>query len=216
VWFGEQQSLHVVRLDSERILAATPHYPVRDPGTVDVRVGRRIGPAEGLLPGGFTYTERSRAHLFFDSISRVRRTRDAYEGSMDLVLDVGKVRVGYVGFYVWIEPGLVQLELTLQRSEQLAAAGRTVNVRPFSLKQNRVYVGDGEPLRGRVTLGTLSWRLVNAPAPPESLHLFYRVPDIRAQWGGPLAADLEEARVSLEPPTGPEAPPGGAIDSARR
>ncbi len=207
VWFGDTRSPHVVRVDSERVLAAAPERPGDEMRvTTDVRIARVPGVYESRLDGAYTYRDRSHARLMLDSVSRARRAYDGYRGQATLVLEVPEVRVEYVDVRLWAEPGMEHLDLQVERSEQLAALGRTVTIRRFGLMEHRVTVGPGEPMTGRVELATLSWRIAEVPARAERLRLFFRYPDVRAQWGGTLSGDLKETWIDLlgaEDPGGP-------------
>ncbi len=196
VWFGDTRSPHTTRIDSTRLIAITPEQPNAESSQpLDVRLVP--GSAEGNLVGGFSFRNRSRARLALESIARTRRAYDGYRGEMTLVLDVPDVRIDHVGFSLWIDPAIARLELDIERSEDLTGLGRSIAIRRYGLYESRVIVGPGEPLSGRVELGTLSWRLPTVPAPAERLHAFFRRVSVRPQWGGDLTDASEEAWIDL-------------------
>jgi hypothetical protein len=65
------------------------------------------------------------------------------------------------------------------------------------LYEYRISLGPGDLLTGRVELVTLSFRLSEIPAPVERLHAFFRVPHVRAQWGGVLTDATEDTWIDL-------------------
>lgn len=198
VWFGDSRSPYVIRVDSTRILAATPEQPLEEmTESLPIRIADRPSAPPTELASGFTFHDRSRARLALESVARTRRAYDGYRGQFALVLEVPEVRIDEVRFSLWFDPGLEQLELNLERSPELVALGRTISLRRLGLYEYRISLGPGDLLTGRVELGTLTFRLKVMPAPAERLHAFFRVPHVRAQWGGVLTDATEETWIDL-------------------
>jgi hypothetical protein len=213
VWFGELRSPHVIRVDSTRMLVFTPEQPG---DTMNESVGVRIahyGEApEASVNAAFTFTDRTRARITLESISRTRRAYDGYRGDMAIVLTVPDINIDDASFAMWVDPGFEDLELSLERSEELAGRSRSLRLERFGLAEMRVTIGPGELLSGRIELGTLSWRLPTVPSRSDRFKLIFGTPDVRPRWGGALASATEDAWIEL---SDAEPGPGDIARSSR-
>jgi len=208
VWFGPLRSPHVVRVSSERIVASAPELQgVEAGGPMAVRVAHPSGLRESRLDDAFSYTPRTRGRLTLEPLSRVRRAYDGYRGEFSIELDVPNVRLDAVAFQIWIEPGLEHFALDVERSEALAALGRTLTIRRYGLLRHRLYVSDGDPISGKISLGTVHWRMADVPSGAERIQLTLRYPDFRALWGGAIEMEVEGAWVDLRGIFETESPP---------
>jgi len=184
VWFGEQRASHVVRIDSTRLVATPPGYAfgmTKDP--MAVRVAHPFGPAESTLERAFSYGNASPIRFTLESIERVRRTYDGYRGTMSIALELGDVQIEYGAFYVRTAPPMMNLNVAYERGESLIAAGREVTFRSYGPGEFWLLLGPGEPLAGRVELGTLRWHLADLAPPVSKFQWYVFLPDLRVLWG---------------------------------
>jgi hypothetical protein len=199
VWFGEQRATHVVRVDSTRLVAAAPPRPFgAEAGPMPVRVAHPLGMFENTVEAAFSYGDATPVRLTLEALERVRRAYDGYRGSLAMTLDLADVRIDTGVFYVRTEPVLQAIEATLTRGAGLISAGRDATVTRYGARQFRIVLGPGEPLTGRVELGTLAWHLTD-PAPEVArIRWYVAYPALEVQWGGVAEVVPSESWTDLD------------------
>jgi hypothetical protein len=214
VWFGEQRATHVVRVDSTRLVAATP--PIASGakmGPAALRVANRLGNFENTMDAAFTYGAATPVRIELESIDRVREAYDGYRGSLAVTLDLADVRIDNGSFYLYTDPPLGTMDETITHGPGAIAAGRGLLLARIGTGVFLVTIGPGpEPLTGRIELGAISWRL--PPPAPEQDRFRFRASDadLEVRWGGRAAVTPGEQSIDLtgaevEAPRAPPARP---------
>ncbi len=199
VWFGGQKSKHVVRIDSTRLVAAAPPTPnAVDPAPVPLRVAHPLGILENTLDAAFRYGDPTPVHVTLEALDRVRRAYDGYRGSMALTLDLAEVRIDNGWFYVRPELNVSELQATFARGDGLIAAGRDATITRHGARGFRIVLGPGEPLTGRVELGTFSWTLADPSPEVGRIRWYIAFPIMEVQWGGVAEIVPSEIWTDLE------------------
>ena len=208
VWFGDQRSERVSRVDAGHLIAFTPAIQVDGADTlVTVRVADPAGDGEARLPSGFRYTPRSHAGLGLDLLRVTRRQYQTYSGAMSIVLDAPDIKVGRVEFNVTVSPVSAIDRFRVVASPKLRAAHRTVSVKRFSPSEFRIRLSSGMPLSGRMNLCTVQWT-TSRGLDKSQLRFEIHYPLVTVQRGGAAFVELPQAlNVNLLRSTVPRPPP---------
>lgn len=211
VWFGEQRATHVIQLDSTRIVAMPPPRAFgMAEGPMPVRVVHPLGGLENTLERAFTYGAPTPVRITLESLDRVRRAYDGYRGSFSLTLELGDVQIDYGAFYLRTTPPMMSLISTFERGRGLISVGREATFRSYGPGEFWVQLVPGEPLTGRVELGTLEWRLADLAPPVGKFQWYVFLPDLRVLWGGNASVSPSEQWTDLDAAVKDPDPPPGA------
>ncbi len=211
VWFGEHRATHVVQLDSTRIVATPPPRAHGMPeGPMPVRVAHPLGVAESTLERAFTYSGATPIRIALESIGRVQRAYDGYRGSFSLTLELGELQIEHAAFFLRTAPTVMSLSAAFEPGQGLIASGRDATFRGYGPGEFRFSLGPGDPVSGRVELGTLSWWLADTAPPIGKFQWYVFLPDVRVQWGGMPMVLPSESWTDLDPTDAEAVPRPGA------
>ena len=197
VWFGGRKADWVRSVSESTLVARVPEIPSgQRPGPVDIRLGPEHDSTQTILPGAYTYGERSRVELQWREIRSIARVYDGYAGQIALAMNAPDVPLDTLEFWVTVEPGGVLTATDWRSSQMLESARVGLDIHPGPGQTYRVRLTGTSLQNARFPIAFFDYRADFKDAVSDSIRFHIRVPNARNPFGG----RLETSTPTLELP----------------